>query len=61
MMLVLSRKPDQRIQIGDNIIIHVLECRSGKVRLGISAPLDLPISRPDAKSHEPKIRDPKPE
>ena len=61
MMLVLSRKPDQQIKIGDTITIHILECRSGKVRLGIDAPVDMLISRPDAKGHEPKIRDPKPE
>ena len=46
-MLVLSRYEDQSIRIGDDIEIVVLgtDRRSGKVRLGIRAPKDVPVHR----------------
>jgi carbon storage regulator len=44
-MLVLSRSKDQRIVIGDNIVITVVEVRGDKVRLGIEAPKDVPVHR----------------
>ncbi|GIW92073.1 MAG: carbon storage regulator [Pirellulaceae bacterium] len=44
-MLVLSRKRDEQIIIGDSIIITVVEIRGDKVRLGIEAPMDVPVHR----------------
>lgn len=44
-MLVLSRRKDQRIMIGDDIIITIIEIRGDKVRMGIDAPKDVPIHR----------------
>lgn len=44
-MLVLSRKRDERIVIGGNIVITVIEVRGDKVRLGIEAPADVPVHR----------------
>lgn len=44
-MLVLSRKRNERITIGDNIAITVVEVRGDKVRLGIEAPNDVPVHR----------------
>jgi carbon storage regulator len=44
-MLVLSRKRDERIVIGDNIVITVVDVRGDKVRLGIEAPVDVPVHR----------------
>ena len=51
-MLVLSRKNGERIIIGDDIVITVIEIRSDKVRLGIEAD-GLPIHREEvwAKIH----------
>lgn len=39
-MLVISRKINDRIVIGGNIVLTVLELRPGQVRLGIEAPID---------------------
>lgn len=44
-MLVLSRKLNQEIQIGDNIKITVLKIKGNTVRLGIEAPRDVHIVR----------------
>jgi carbon storage regulator len=44
-MLVLSRKKDERIIIGDQITIMVIEIRGDKVRLGIQAPRDVSVHR----------------
>ena len=44
-MLVLSRKPGERILIGDNISITVVRIAPGIVRIGVEAPDGLPILR----------------
>lgn len=44
-MLVLSRKPGERIMIGDNIEVVVLQSRAGCVRLGFNAPDEVTIHR----------------
>ncbi len=44
-MLVLTRKKNERIVIGDNITVHVLEMHGGRVKIGIEAPSDVPIRR----------------
>ena len=44
-MLVLSRHKDQTIMIGDNIEITVVDIRGDKVRVGITAPPNIPVHR----------------
>jgi carbon storage regulator len=44
-MLVLSRKPGQRIRIGDSVIITLVQVNGTSVRIGIEAPHDLEILR----------------
>jgi carbon storage regulator len=44
-MLVLSRKKDEKIIIGDNITVMVIEIRGDKVRLGIEAPKEVTVHR----------------
>ena len=44
-MLVLSRRPTERILIGNDIIITVVRCTSEKVRLGIDAPREVTVIR----------------
>lgn len=44
-MLVLTRKANQSIMIGDSIEISVLSVLGEKVRLGIQAPRDVPVFR----------------
>lgn len=44
-MLVVSRKINEQIQIGDDITVTVVEVKRGRVRLGITAPKDVSIRR----------------
>jgi carbon storage regulator len=44
-MLVLTRKYQEKIRIGDNITITVLRTKGKAVRLGIEAPSDVPVIR----------------
>lgn len=44
-MLVLSRYVNERIKIGDDITILVVEVNGNKVRLGIEAPRSLAVHR----------------
>ena len=44
-MLVLSRKAEEAMYIGDDIKITVLDIRGGQVRIGISAPQEVKIHR----------------
>lgn len=48
-MLVLSRKANQELRIAGNIIVRVLEVKGNQVRLGISAPKEVPVHRSEAK------------
>lgn len=44
-MLVLTRKSNQSIMIGDEIEVSVLAIMGEKVRIGIQAPRDIPVFR----------------
>jgi carbon storage regulator len=44
-MLVLSRKRDESIVIGDNVTVTVLEVKGNRIRLAITAPREVPIRR----------------
>ncbi len=44
-MLVLTRKPGQKIIINDNIEVTILEVKGDSIRVGIDAPRDITIYR----------------
>ena len=44
-MLVLSRKKDQAIMIGDNIELTIIEVQGDQVKIGINAPKNVSIYR----------------
>lgn len=44
-MLILSRKKDDRIMIGDDIIITIVDCEENRVKIGIDAPKNVRVFR----------------
>jgi carbon storage regulator len=44
-MLTLSRKVGEKITIGDNIVLMIVEVRGDKVRIGIEAPKEIKVMR----------------
>ena len=44
-MLVLTRKVNEKIKIGDNITITIVEVRGDKCRVGIEADKSIPVHR----------------
>jgi carbon storage regulator len=56
-MLVLSRKKDEKIIIGDSITLMVIEVRGDTVRLGIDAPRDVSVHRQEVYEAIRKERD----
>ncbi len=44
-MLVLSRKPKESIIINGNVTVSVLRIDSDNVRIGIEAPMEIPVMR----------------
>ena len=53
-MLVLCRKSMERIQIGDNVVVTVLEICRNRVRIGISAPREIRVLRSELKDVIPE-------
>jgi carbon storage regulator len=53
-MLVLSRKLGEKIIIGENITITVVDIDRGKIRLGIEAPRNVPIFRQELLPLKPE-------
>jgi len=56
-MLVLSRKKNERIMIGDDIILMIVEIRGDKIKIGIEAPASVAVDREEVR--EAKLREPK--
>ncbi|OKO98156.1 carbon storage regulator CsrA [Xenorhabdus eapokensis] len=44
-MLTLTRRPQEKIMIGDDIVITVLRAQSNKVKIRIEAPKETPVHR----------------
>lgn len=53
-MLVLTRLKGQKLYIGDNITVTVVDSRHGKTRLGIDAPDHIHIEREELRAKNKK-------
>ena len=59
-MLVLSRKPGEKVYIGNHITITVVEIKGNRIRIGIEAPESVPVLRAELNDFlkpgaEPKL------
>jgi carbon storage regulator len=44
-MLIITRRPGEKVMLGDDIVLHVMEIVGNSVRVGIQAPRSLPVYR----------------
>lgn len=54
-MLVLSRKVNEEIVIGDNIRVRLVKIGGGRARLGISAPPEISVHRAELAKRTPAV------
>ena len=44
-MLIITRRPGEKIMLGDDTVVEVIEVSGSSVRIGIDAPRSLPVYR----------------
>jgi carbon storage regulator len=44
-MLIVTRRPSEKIMVGDDIVVHIIEIVGNSVRVGIEAPRSVPVYR----------------
>jgi carbon storage regulator len=44
-MLIITRRPGEKVMLGDDVVIEVIEVSGSSVRLGIDAPQSVPVYR----------------
>lgn len=49
-MLIITRKAGEKLMLGDDVVVEVIEVSGSSVRLGIAAPRDLPVYREEIYS-----------
>jgi len=58
-MLVLSRRENERIKLGDSIVVTVVRVSRDKVRLGIEAPSDMLVLREELEATTAQPEEPR--
>ena len=51
-MLVLSRRENERLRLGDSIVLTVIRIAGDKVRIGVEAPADMLVLREELERFE---------
>jgi len=44
-MLIITRRPGEKVMLGDDVVIEVIEVSGASVRIGIDAPKSIPVYR----------------
>jgi carbon storage regulator len=44
-VLIITRKPGEKIMLGDDIVVHLMEIVGNTARIGIEAPRSIPVYR----------------
>ena len=48
-MLVINRKLDEKVNIGNNIVVTILSIQGNRVKLGFECPRDIDVYRPETR------------
>lgn len=49
-MLIITRRIEEKLCIGDDVVLTVLGIRGNQVRIGVSAPRDVAVHREEVKA-----------
>lgn len=49
-MLIITRRPGEKLMVGDDVVIEVIEVSGNSVRIGIAAPKSIPVYREEIYS-----------
>jgi carbon storage regulator len=44
-VLIITRRPGEKIMLGDDVVVEVIEVSGSSVRIGIAAPKSIPVYR----------------
>ena len=44
-MLIITRRPGEKLMVGDDVVVEVIEVSGSSVRIGIAAPKSIPVYR----------------
>jgi carbon storage regulator len=44
-VLIITRRPGEKVMVGEDIVVHVMEIVGNSVRVGIEAPRSVPVYR----------------
>jgi carbon storage regulator len=44
-MLIITRRPGEKIMVGEDVVVEVIEVSGSSVRIGIAAPKSIPVYR----------------
>jgi carbon storage regulator len=44
-MLIITRRPGEKVMVGDDVVVEVIEISGSNVRIGITAPRSIPVYR----------------
>ncbi len=51
-MLVLTRKQNEKMYIGDDIVVRIVRINANSVRVGVEAPKYIPVSREEVRQRQ---------
>jgi carbon storage regulator len=54
-MLVLSRKQNERIRVGDSVVVTIVRVSGDKVRIGIEAPQSMRVLRDELEDEQDEV------
>lgn len=54
-MLVLSRRVGERIRVGHDVVIEIVEVRDGRVKIGVTAPEEVAVWRQEVIDRSPEL------